>query len=252
VRENEFFWLCLSKRGCEHVRVFVIATRNAHKVSEIQSIIGREHECIGLDTFPTAPPVVEDAATFQGNATRKAVQIARWLAALPKTQLRLAGLNGSHSVLADDSGLEVDALGGAPGVHSARFAALDTMQEGNSTDAENRAKLLRVLEGVPLEKRTARFRCVIALTPIPTASQETASPVCYADEAELQTRLFEGACEGHILFGERGSGGFGYDSLFVPNGYNETFAELSEPVKNQNSHRANALRKLRAALSAVS
>ena len=247
-----FSKLCLSKRRCEHAQVFVIATRNAHKVSEIQSIIGREHECIGLDAFPTAPPVVEDAATFQGNATRKAVEIARWLAALPKTQLRSAGLNASDSVLADDSGLEVDALGGAPGVHSARFAALDTNQAGNSSDAENRAKLLRALEGVPLEKRTARFRCVIALTPIPPARQETASPVCYAEEAELQTRLFEGVCEGHILFGEHGSGGFGYDSLFVPNGYNETFAELSEGVKNKISHRADALRQVKAALSRAS
>jgi XTP/dITP diphosphohydrolase len=245
-----FSKLCLWKRRCQHACVFVIATRNAHKISEIRSTIGSEYQCIGLDAFPTAPPVVEDAPTFQGNATKKAVEIAHWLAALPEAQLRSAGLNRSDSVLADDSGLEVDALGGAPGVHSARFAALDTNQAGNSSDADNRAKLLRALEGVPQEKRTARFRCLIALTTIPNVSQETASPVCYAEEAELQTQLFEGACEGYILFGERGTGGFGYDSLFVPKGYNETFAELTEGVKNQISHRANALRKLKVAVSA--
>ena len=98
---------------------------------------------------------------------------------------RLAGTDrapGHAFVLADDSGLEVDALKGAPGVHSARFAALDTGEPGNSPTAENNAKLLRLLKGVPLEKRTARFRCVIALTPVARPEKENASPVCYADE----------------------------------------------------------------------
>jgi XTP/dITP diphosphohydrolase len=229
--------------------VFVIATRNAHKISEIQSILGSEHRCVGLNAFPAAPPVVEDAPTFHGNATKKAIEIARWLSSLPTAQLHAAGLTDLAFILADDSGLEVDALNGAPGVHSARFAALDRKETGNPTDAENRAKLLRALRDVPKEKRTARFRCVIALTPIPNASNESASPVCYADEAELQTQLFDGTCEGCILCEERGAGGFGYDSLFVPDGYSETFAELSEGIKNQISHRANALRKLKATLS---
>jgi XTP/dITP diphosphohydrolase len=103
-------------------------------------------------------------------------------------------------VLADDSGLEVDALNGAPGVHSARFAALDadTGHSGNAHDADNNAKLLRLLAEIPAEKRTARFRCCIALMPVDEVRVENASPVCYADEAELMARLFDGTCEGHI------------------------------------------------------
>jgi len=151
-------------------------------------------------------------------------------------------------VLADDSGLEVDALSGAPGVHSARFAALDTGKAGNSSDADNREKLLRLLSGVPAEKRTARFRCVLALTPLAQRESETASPVCYADEAELQTRLFSGVCEGSIITEARGAGGFGYDSLFIPVGYERTFGELPEDTKNRLSHRAQALAAMKAAL----
>ena len=148
-------------------------------------------------------------------------------------------------MLADDSGLEVDALNGAPGVHSARFAALDTGKPGNSSTPENNAKLLRLLGDLPLDRRTARFRCVLALTPVPRPEPEGASPVCYAEEAELQTELFEGTCEGRIGFAPRGRGGFGYDPLFIPSGYEQTFGELSEEVKNRLSHRARALEKLR-------
>jgi XTP/dITP diphosphohydrolase len=148
-------------------------------------------------------------------------------------------------VLADDSGLEVDALHGAPGVHSARFAALDKGQPGNSPTADNNAKLLRLLKDVPREKRTARFRCVLALTPVFRSKGGSASPVCYADEAELQTELFVGACEGRIGLAPRGQGGFGYDPLFIPAGRNATFAELGEGVKNGMSHRARALEKLK-------
>ena len=152
-------------------------------------------------------------------------------------------------VLADDSGLEVDALKGAPGVHSARFAALDTGGAGNSPTAANNAKLLRLLKGVPLEKRTARFRCVMALTPVLSARPANASPVCAADAFELQTELFEGTCEGRIEFQERGEGGFGYDPLFVPEGHEQTFGELPEEVKNRLSHRARALAKLKEKLN---
>ena len=152
-------------------------------------------------------------------------------------------------VLADDSGLEVDALSGAPGVHSARFAALDTGQPGNSPTVENNVKLMRLLEGVPLEKRTARFRCVVALTPVLRAGPEGASPVCYAEEAELQTEQFEGTCEGRIGFAPRGRGGFGYDPLFMPIGYDSTFGELDEAIKNKLSHRARALALLRSKLT---
>ena len=152
-------------------------------------------------------------------------------------------------ILADDSGLEVDALKGAPGVHSARFAALDKGR--NSSSAENNAKLLRLLEGVPLEKRMARFRCVLALTPVIGAGRRNASPVCEADEFELQTELFEGACEGRIEFAPRGQGGFGYDPLFIPQGHEQTFGELGEEVKNRLSHRAKALEKLKRRLAFI-
>jgi XTP/dITP diphosphohydrolase len=144
-------------------------------------------------------------------------------------------------VLADDSGLEVDSLDGAPGVHSARFAALDKSE--NSHDADNNAKLLRLLKDVPLEKRTARFHCVIALAPVPEQRIEGSSPVCFANEVEAQ--LFDGTCEGRMQLSPSGKGGFGYDPLFVPDGFAETFAELGDDVKNNLSHRAKALSKLK-------
>jgi len=222
----------------------LIATRNAHKVGEIRSILGEGFRYLTLKDFPGSPSVIEDADTFAGNATKKAVELARWLGGTwnsePGTRNTL--------VLADDSGLEVDALGGKPGVHSARFAALDSGQPGNSTDGDNNAKLLRLLKDVPLEKRTARFRCVLALTPVIADRMESASPVCYLDEFELQTTLFEGACEGRIDFVPRGQGGFGYDPLFVPDGFAQSFAELGEEAKNRMSHRARALTGLKSAL----
>jgi XTP/dITP diphosphohydrolase len=223
------------------VITLVIATRNAHKVEEIRAILGNGFGFKTLKDFPNAPHVLEDANTFAGNATKKAVELAKWLATQPAT----FNFHPSTSfVLADDSGLEVDALHGAPGVHSARFAALDAKTDGNSPDADNNAKLLRLLKDVPLEKRTARFRCTIALTPIAAASETAASPVCAADERELQTEIFDGACEGRISLEPSGAKGFGYDPLFVPNGFTQSFAELGEDVKNQISHRAKALAKL--------
>lgn len=219
----------------------LIATRNAHKVGEIQAILGPEFRCLTLKDFSGAPAVVEDADTFAGNATKKAVELAKWLAQNPKSEIQ-----NPEFVLADDSGLEVDALGGAPGVHSARFAAMD--QSENSHDADNNAKLLRLLKDVPLEKRTGRFHCVIALVPVPQGKVESASPVCYVDEFEAQT--FDGICEGLIQIAPSGQGGFGYDPLFVPDGFKESFAELGEDVKNKLSHRAKALAKLNAFFSA--
>jgi non-canonical purine NTP pyrophosphatase (RdgB/HAM1 family) len=283
----------------------LIATRNAHKVGEIRAILGEKFHYLTLNDVPNAPEVIEDAGTFAGNATKKAVVLARWLGEAhglesnvvtlkpgvqqglfelrngpravparsaqknagllgksdrPGAQRAAASRDGSRSgeldvafglrgdrlyVLADDSGLEVDALGGAPGVHSARFAALDTGAPGNSTTAENNAKLLRLLKDVPQDKRTARFHCVVALTPVLRSTNESASPVCYADELELQTELFEGLCEGRIGLTPRGRGGFGYDPLFIPTGYNRTFGELVEGIKNKLSHRARALALLR-------
>lgn len=227
----------------------LLATRNAHKVGEIRAILGNEYHYLTLNDFSGAPNVVEDAGSFTGNATKKAVELAKWLAATRDAKLEM----GDVFVLADDSGLEVDALNGAPGVHSARFAALDSGGSSNSPDGENNAKLLRLLGNTPVGKRTARFRCVLALTPaisesgIPKA-ETPASPVCFADEFELHTEIFEGTCEGRIDFGPRGQGGFGYDPLFIPNGFEQSFAELGEDVKNRLSHRAKALARLKSRL----
>lgn len=207
----------------------LIATRNAHKVMEIRSILGAKFEFLSLKDFPGAPDVVEDADTFAGNATKKAVELACWISNSPSP----AGRHVPAFVLADDSGLEVDALNGAPGVHSARFAALDSKLPGNSPDADNNAKLLQLLRDVPLEKRAARFRCVVALVEV----GRTASL--------LQPRLFDGVCEGRIQSAPSGEKGFGYDPLFVPQGCRQSFAELGEDAKNHLSHRAKALAKLR-------
>jgi len=221
----------------------VLATRNLHKSREIQAMLS--HRCRYLtlnDIGGDAPAVVEDADTFAGNAVKKAAALSRWLCERPDwlrpDEASAPGARSECHVLADDSGLEVDALNGAPGVHSARFAAADAHAAGNSPDAANNAKLLRLLEGVAAEKRIARFRCVLALAP--------AGPGATPAEA----RLFEGACEGRIGFAEKGQGGFGYDPLFIPNGFALTFAELGEEVKNKMSHRALALAKLKAWLEA--
>ena len=209
----------------------LIATRNAHKVGEIRAILGAQFQFLTLNDFPNAPKVVEDADTFAGNATKKAVELARWLAA--GISNFKSQISDSAFVLADDSGLEVDALNGAPGVHSARFAAMDSAKSGNTPDADNNAKLLRLLKNVPPEKRAARFRCVIALAEITPQS------------AIRTPQLFDGACEGRIIFEPHGENGFGYDPLFVPTGFEQTFAELGEDMKNKLSHRANALAKLK-------
>lgn len=224
----------------------VLATRNPHKAEEIQRILGGRCKCATLRDFPAAPETVEDAGTFVGNATKKVVELARWLAKSPGN---LPGNSGDDRyVLADDSGLEVDALDGAPGVHSARFAALATGRPGNSETLANNTKLLRLLERTPDEQRGARFRCVIALTPVLAALPHNHSPVCAADEFEILTEIFQGVCEGSIAREPRGRGGFGYDPLFIPSGYHQTFAELGEAVKNGLSHRARALEKLKGRL----
>ena len=206
----------------------LIATRNAHKVQEIAALLGAEFVCRALlQEFPDAPVPVEDADSFAGNAAKKAASLATWLRA------RGCAADGRTFVLADDSGLEVDALGGAPGIHSARFAALDTGAPGNSPDADNNAKLLRLLANVLREQRTARFRCVLALVEL-----NAAGPL-------PEAQIFSGTCEGSIDFTARGAGGFGYDPLFIPRGHTASFAELGEAVKNGLSHRAQALAGLR-------
>lgn len=182
----------------------VIATRNAHKLEEIHSIFDfRNLEVMSAFDFPDIPDVVEDGDTFEANAIKKAVEIAR--------------ATGCWA-LADDSGLEVDALDGAPGVYSARYAGEPCSYEANNE------KLLRELQGE--NDRSARFRTVIALSD-PGGSTQTVA----------------GECPGVIIEELRGTNGFGYDPLFVPDGYAETFAELGSEEKNRISHRARALHK---------
>ena len=198
----------------------IIASGNTHKAEEIQTLLGDEFECRTLKDYPNAPEVEEDAATFAGNAVKKALSLIDWL----KHHEDFA----EGWVLADDSGLEVDALDGAPGVRSARYASGTT--EGNSPDEANNAKLLTALDGKPEHQRTARFRCVLAL----------ARAGAYG-----QPELFEGACEGHIAKAPAGSEGFGYDPLFVPENFVDTFGTLGAEIKGMLSHRAAALRKMK-------
>ncbi len=223
----------------------LLATRNRHKVGEIRMILGPHFRYLTLDDFTGAPAVVEDATTFVGNATKKAWELANWI-----TNKGLSGCGEvleDVSVLADDSGLEVDALDGAPGVHSARFAALDTGMEGNSSDTANNSKLLRLMTGIPVSKRTARFRCVMALCPLIQAAG-AGSERSWPPANNSPVTVFEGVCEGRILAQASGAGGFGYDPLFVPIGMDKSFAELGDEIKNQISHRANALRLLKSHL----
>ena len=202
-----------------------IATRNTHKINEIRAILGDSFEILSQRDITNTLEIIEDGDTFEANAKKKSEGLALWLVK--------AGHDIAY-VLADDSGLEVDALNGAPGVYSARFAAIDTGKEGNSPDTSNNEKLLICLKDIPPQKRTARFHCVIALTRI----------VKKNDSISLETKTFDGRCEGHIGFAVKGNHGFGYDPLFIPNGLNQTFAELGESTKNQISHRSKALANL--------
>jgi XTP/dITP diphosphohydrolase len=218
----------------------LVATRNAHKIGEIRRILSGNFTFLSQSDLPGAPAIAEDADTFEGNARKKAEGLAAWLTVPPHRLLDTLLLDGApFHVLADDSGLEVDALDGAPGVHSARFVVSEASGTANAPDAANNAKLLRLLQGIPLEKRTARFRCVLALLRLPPPSA-----------GRWGTVLFEGTCEGHIAISPSGSGGFGYDPLFIPRGRSESFAELGDSVKNTLSHRAPALEMLRRFLPA--
>jgi XTP/dITP diphosphohydrolase len=185
----------------------LVSTRNAHKLVEIRQILGPSFELLDLSSVPALGEVEETGTTFEENAALKALA---------------ASAHFGGWVLADDSGLEVDALGGAPGVYSARFSG-----EG-ATDVTNRALLLEKLTAVPAGQRSARFRCVIAL----------------ARGGEVLAH-FSGAVEGAIIQSEKGAGGFGYDPLFVPEGFGETFAELGAETKNRLSHRGRALAALK-------
>lgn len=182
----------------------VLATRNQGKVRELAELVAPlGMEVVSMAEYPHVPEVVEDGETFEDNAVKKAKAVAS-----------ATGL----TALADDSGLEVDYLGGAPGVHSARFSGEE------KDDQANNQKLLRLLEGVPFEKRSGRFRCVVAIA-TPEGKVFTAS----------------GSCEGVIGVNPKGVSGFGYDPLFYVPEFDKTFAELDLETKNKISHRGRAL-----------
>jgi len=208
-----------------HLTTLVIATHNLHKAAEIRSALGPRLRYLTLRDYSGYPAPEETGTTFADNARLKAEAAAGWL-------LLKRGTDRSEgwAVLADDSGLEVDALLGEPGVQSARFASAELRTTGNAPDAANNEKLLRLMEDVDPARRTARFRCALALTRV---------------RSGLPTVMFEGVCEGTILHSPRGSEGFGYDPLFLPDGQTQTFAELSAAAKNALSHRGKALAALR-------
>jgi len=193
----------------------LIATRNAHKTREFRELLGRAFDVSDLSSFPEIAIPEETGRTFEDNATLKAIAASKKLPSL---------------VIADDSGLEVDALGGAPGIFSARYAG------ENAGDVPNVNKLLRELQkrNVATEKRSARFRCVIAL----------------AQNRNVLGR-FEGVVEGKIVDPPRGSGGFGYDPIFEPKGFDQTFAQMTPDSKNKISHRGQAIAALRKALREI-
>lgn len=192
----------------------VVATRNRGKLDEIRAILASlPVEVASLADYPEIEPIEEDGATFEANAVKKALHVAA---------------STGHLTLADDSGIEVDALDGAPGVHSARFAGPE------ATDEANNAKLLELMAAVPDAERTARFRCVVAI----------ATPEGHLEAAE-------GVCEGLVARRERGDKGFGYDPLFLVPEWGMTFGELPEGIKNAISHRGRALAAARNALEAL-
>ena len=183
----------------------VFATNNAHKLAEVQAVLGDAYELVTPRMCGVEEEIPENQPTLEGNASEK----SHYLRAR-------TGLD----CFADDTGLEVEALDGAPGVYSARYGH-------KSSDAERIAYLLENLKDVPAERRTAKFVCVITCH--------------WPDGRRIVAR---GECPGQILFAPKGTGGFGYDPVFVPEGYAETFAEMGAEEKNRISHRARAVQKL--------
>ena len=198
----------------EFTKHLIIATRNPHKTREIQRILGADYAISDLCEYPEIPEAVESGRTFEENAVLKAIAASE----------QLPGL-----ILADDSGLEVDLLGGRPGIYSARYAGQ------NASDKQNIDKLLRELArtGSKQDERRARFRCVLA----------------HARDGQI-LGIFQGTVEGTIANQARGEQGFGYDPVFIPEGFKQTFAQLPAEVKDSISHRARAIRSLRAELDA--
>lgn len=189
------------------IKTVIIASKNKNKKKEIMRMLKTSKVKVeSLDeTHKRIPIIVEDGKTYRQNAIKKAVIISRILDAF---------------VIADDSGLEVRALGGRPGVRSARFA------KTKATDKENNDKLLKLMASMPMKRRGATFVCVIAI----------------ANKGRL-IRTLQGKCEGRITLKPKGISGFGYDPLFIPDGYKQTFAEMKPSFKNKISHRARALKK---------
>jgi XTP/dITP diphosphohydrolase len=185
----------------------LVSTRNPHKITEIRDILGPAFAVMDLSACPGVPEVEETGLTFEENATLKVLAASSLF---------------DGWVIADDSGLEVDALNGAPGIHSARYAGTP------ANDAANNALLLKNLATTGTANRTARFRCVIVLA-----------------KSGKKIAAFSGTVEGTLLDAPRGLAGFGYDPLFVPQGYGQTFAQLPESIKNALSHRAAALKHLK-------
>jgi XTP/dITP diphosphohydrolase len=190
----------------------LLATRNPHKTREFSELLGKNFKLIDLTALPEIATPEEIGRTFKENATLKALAASKELPSL---------------VVADDSGLEVDALNGAPGIYSARYAG------ENANARSNISKLLRELSArnIAGEKRSARFRCVTAL----------------ARSGKLLA-TFEGVVEGNVVDPPRGTGGFGYDPVFQPTGFQQTFAEMPPELKNNISHRAQAIAALRESL----
>ncbi len=192
----------------------VLATRNLGKVKELTAMLNKDEQrhntqILSLQDFPEAPEVIEDGDTYKENAAKKATVIADYT---------------GFRTLADDAGLEVDALGGAPGIHSKRWAGDD------ATDAIRVQKLLEALEGT--SNRSARFVAAIAI----------AVPSGVENSSYNRVQVVVGKCEGNITYTPAGDSGFGYDPIFVPIGYEKTFAELGDAIKNKISHRSKALR----------
>jgi XTP/dITP diphosphohydrolase len=184
----------------------LLATRNQGKAREFQEMLGKEWIVLTTKDVPEIPEVLEDGQTFEANARKKALAYGEVFPGL---------------VLADDSGLEVDALNGAPGIYSARFAGEP------SDDRKNNQLLLSQMAKVPEKERGARFVCVLALS-----------------RGSEVLGCFQGTLPGKIVRETRGNRGFGYDPMFVPDGYSQTLAELDAKVKNGISHRSQALKQL--------
>lgn len=188
----------------------ILATRNMDKVKEIQEVLSDLNlEIRSLLDYPNIPDVIEDGSTFEENALKKARAVFEY------TNL---------PTLSDDSGLEVFVLGMKPGVYSARYAGVPTNYENNN------AKLLDDMKNVPVMNRQAQFRCIMVF------------------KSKDVEKIAEGACRGKIVFEPQGRGGFGYDPLFIPEGYSQTFAEMSPVIKNLESHRGRALSVMRKSL----